>query len=123
MNLDLKQRIIAAAEEIMRTKGLAHSTTKEIARLANCSEGSLYNNFQNKEDLFIHVLRGQLPNLMPVLSSLSSRVGTRTVKQNLEEVLLAALTDYYNAMPLMAAIFFRAWLTGRHRENFKKNAI
>ena len=36
----------------MRGKGLVRATTKEIARAAGLSEGTLYNHFANKEELF-----------------------------------------------------------------------
>jgi AcrR family transcriptional regulator len=114
--LSLKERIIGAAEQVIQMQGLARTTTKEIARAAGCSEGSLYNNFANKEDVFIHVLRKQLSNLMRVLSTLVDRKGTGTVLGNLEVVANTALEDYYDAMPLMTAIFSEHDFLLRHRE-------
>ena len=54
---------IADAELVIRTHGLAKATTKEIAKTAGCSEGSLYNHFKSKDDLYLHILRGQLKML------------------------------------------------------------
>src|SRR5215210_7138434 len=47
-----RERILAAAREVMLSKGLVRATTKEIARAADLSEGTLYNHFANKEELF-----------------------------------------------------------------------
>ncbi|WP_040979364.1 TetR/AcrR family transcriptional regulator [Oceanobacillus jeddahense] len=116
--MGLRERIVEAAEQVIQMKGLARSTTKEIARVAECSEGSLYNNFESKEDVFLHVLRGQLKNLMQVLTALPERKGTRTVQENLEEVGIAALEDFYHSMPLMASIFSDPGLLLRHRKGF-----
>ncbi|WP_096190432.1 TetR/AcrR family transcriptional regulator [Evansella halocellulosilytica] len=116
--MELRERIIQAAEQVIQTKGLARTTTKEIAREAKCSEGSLYNNFTSKEEIFLHILRGQLSNLMSVLTALPERKGTGTVMGNLEELAITALEDYYNSMPLMASIFSEPTLLTRHREGF-----
>jgi AcrR family transcriptional regulator len=118
--LELRERIIQAAEQVIQTKGLSRATTKEIAREAECSEGSLYNNFESKEDVFLHVLRGQLRNLMRILSSLPQRKGTGTVRENLEKVAITALEDYYYSMPLMASVFSEPTLLMRHRDGFIK---
>ena len=56
-----------AAERVMRERGLARSTTKEIAREAGFSEGALYKHFESKEDLFVHVLAERLPPFVDVL--------------------------------------------------------
>lgn len=118
--MGLRENIIAAAVQVIRTKGLAKTTTKEVAREAGCSEGSLYNHFESKEDLFFHTLKGQLPNIMFVSGSLLQRKGTRTVSENLAELMLAALTDFTMAMPLMASIFSEPGLLSRHREGFRQ---
>ncbi|MBP1083818.1 MULTISPECIES: TetR/AcrR family transcriptional regulator [Bacillus] len=116
--MELRERIIKAAEQVIQEKGLAYTTTKEIARTAGCSEGSLYNNFESKEDVFLHVLRGQLRNFMGILKSLRDRIGNGTVRSHLDEVANAAVEDYYYSTPLMAAVFSEPGLLSRHREGF-----
>lgn len=118
INLDLKNKIAEAAEQVLLSNGLAKTTTKEIARAAGCSEGSLYNHFKNKEDIFLHVLRGQLQGLMRTLTSLQSLAGQETVRKNLEPVAFAALEDFSNSMPLICSIFSEPVMLLRHREGF-----
>jgi AcrR family transcriptional regulator len=65
-----RQRILDAADHLMRTLGLARTTTKEIARGAGCSEAALYKHFAGKEDLFVAVLQERLPPLGPLLTQL-----------------------------------------------------
>src|SRR5688572_8727604 len=43
-----RERILAAARAVMLKKGLVRATTKEIARAADVSEGTLYNHFASK---------------------------------------------------------------------------
>ena len=54
--MSTRERILTAAAEVMRTKGLARSTTKEIARASGFSEATLYKHFANQEELFLAVL-------------------------------------------------------------------
>lgn len=47
----MRDRILAAAVSVMRERGVAHTTTKEIARVAGVAEGSIYNHFADKAEL------------------------------------------------------------------------
>jgi AcrR family transcriptional regulator len=51
MNLDKKQRIIQAAEELFRTRRFHEITLEEIAREADVGKGTIYLYFSDKEDL------------------------------------------------------------------------
>lgn len=117
--MDLKNKIANAAEQVLLRNGLAKTTTKEIARAAGCSEGSLYNHFSSKEDLFVHVIRGQLKHLMRTLSSLQTMAGKETVRRNLEQVALAAMEDFNSSMSLIGSIFSEPGLLLRQREGFE----
>jgi AcrR family transcriptional regulator len=52
-----KQRLLDAAERVIRTKGLAAASTREIAREAGCADGTLYNHFSDRADLFAIINR------------------------------------------------------------------
>ncbi|HZU16911.1 MAG TPA: helix-turn-helix domain-containing protein, partial [Candidatus Dormibacteraeota bacterium] len=41
----MRERIVAAAARVIRERGVVNATTREIAREAGVSEGSLYNHF------------------------------------------------------------------------------
>ena len=51
-----RAQILEAAEAIFAAKGYHGATTREIARTADVSEGTLYNYFANKRDLFIGLM-------------------------------------------------------------------
>ncbi|KIL42396.1 TetR family transcriptional regulator [Gordoniibacillus kamchatkensis] len=119
--MDIKERILHAAEQVIRDKGLARATTKEIARIAGCSEGSLYLYFKGKDDIFLQVTRGQLlPNFKKTLVSLPKRVGTGTVQETLTEVAEAALAFYLHSMPILASVFSEPELLTGHRDGFRE---
>ena len=53
---DTKQRIVDAALAIAARKGFEQATTAEIARRARVAEGSIYNHFNTKDELLIHMV-------------------------------------------------------------------
>lgn len=121
-----RERILDAAEERMRTIGLARATTKEIARAAGCSEAALYKHFAGKEEIFVHVLKERLPPLSPLLDELTAGTdagsragggaGARTVEQNLTEVARRAARFYERSFPIAASLFAEPKLLRRHDE-------
>ncbi len=113
--METRDRILAAAVRVMRDKGLARATTKEIARAASLSEGSLYNYFASKEELFLAVLRQRPAKLFALVQALPGRAGTGTVGETLAEVARTALAFYGESIPMGASIFAEPDLLRRHR--------
>lgn len=111
-----RQIIIEATERIIQSKGLARTTTKEIAREAGCAEGTLYKHFEDKESLFLTVIRENLPDFAQLMEV--GRAGTGTVVENLEEIALAAIRYYEKLLPFVISVFAdtdllahqRAWM-------------
>jgi len=104
IKLSIRERILTAAAEVMRTKGLARSTTKEIARASGFSEATLYKHFASQEELFLAVLGERLPGFIALLlNDLPARVGRGTVPRNLQEVACAAVALYGQVIPLSGA--------------------
>ena len=101
---DTRAQLIAAAVEVVRTKGVTGMTTKEVALAAGRSEGSIYNHFTDKIDLVNHVLDAHLPTLLAVLAALPQRVGRATVRANLERVVNALLTFHAEILPVLSGV-------------------
>ena len=100
-----RDRILDAAETILRTAGYAHATTKEIAREAGYSEATLYKNFPDKTAIFVAVLRERLPSLANV-------TGDGPLEENLTRLARAALDFYLRSFPISVSVFSsRAFLT------------
>ena len=59
-----KERILAAALELFREKGLEGTTTKEVSRKAGIAEGTLFNYFKTKEDLALYFFQKETDNLI-----------------------------------------------------------
>jgi AcrR family transcriptional regulator len=114
--METRERILAAARQVIVQRGLVGATTKEIARAAGVSEGTLYNHFRNKEDLFLSTLR-QLPSgFIRLVIDLPARAGSGSVRSILTEVAQAALEFYDESVPMGGSIFADPELLQRHRE-------
>ncbi|MBM7566323.1 TetR/AcrR family transcriptional regulator [Paenibacillus sacheonensis] len=118
--MELRNKIMDAAEQVILTSGLSKTTTKEIARIAGCSEGSLYNHFKSKEDLFLQVMKKHLEGFLAVLFKLNGNRGKRTVKENLHEVARAALDYFLLSIFLTSSLFTEPSFLARHREGFQE---
>ncbi len=110
-----RDEILDAAAHVMRTRGLAHATTKEIARAAGYSEATLYKHFRDKAELFIDVLRERLPSLLPLLEAMTARAGEGTLRDNLIELTRSAVLFYQESMVMSVSVFAEPRLLAAHR--------
>ncbi|WP_067478015.1 TetR/AcrR family transcriptional regulator [Actinomadura hibisca] len=110
-----RERILDAAAETMRTRGVAHATTKEIARAAGCSEALLYKHFRDKEELLKHVMRERLPSFEEGMAP-----GTGTVAGNLTTIAHGALRFYQRSFPMMASMVAQPSLMEAARDRMSR---
>lgn len=115
---DTRYHILDAAHRVVRQRGLAGATTKEIAREAGCSEGTLYNHFQDKQDLVMCLMRERMPYLAAMLA-LPDKAGKGTVRGNLEEIAELAVDFFREVIPMTASVFSEPDLLERQREFFR----
>ncbi|MCR2783534.1 MULTISPECIES: TetR/AcrR family transcriptional regulator [unclassified Microbacterium] len=114
-----QDRILDAAARVMRERGLARTTTKEIARAAGCSEALLYKHFADKQEIFVRVLGERMP---PVRIT-SDMVGKDSVAGNLERIVEQLLAFYVQSFPIAASIFSSHDLVTAHRESMHARGV
>ncbi|WKX19331.1 MULTISPECIES: TetR/AcrR family transcriptional regulator [unclassified Streptomyces] len=115
-----RERILDAAHELMLTVGLARATTKEIARVAGCSEAALYKHYASKEELFIRVLSERLPRLTPLLRGLAAEPGRAPIEDNLTEIARQAALFYEQSFPIAASLYAQPQLKRRHDDTMRE---
>ena len=115
-----RERILDAAAKLMRSQGLARTTTKAIATALGLSEPALYRHFASKEELFLVVLRERLPGFIGALKDLPGRVGRGAVGVTLEEICRAALAFFTETIPMAGSLFSEPALLGRHRDALRE---
>ncbi|MDT5114462.1 MAG: hypothetical protein QOE30_201 [Mycobacterium sp.] len=121
VSVSTRDRMLDAAAHVMRTRGLARATTKEIAKEAGYSEAALYKHFRDKTDIFLAVLTERVPSTLgAVLGRLEHCVGERSVTETLQDISLAALGFYHETFVMAAAVFSEPHLLAAHRAAVKE---
>ena len=69
---DFRQTILDATRRIIDERGLQAATTRNIAELAGCAEGTIYRHFEDKHELFLELFAGSSPEFL--ISSLFCRL-------------------------------------------------
>jgi len=109
--MSTRERILDAAAEILRTRGVVHATTKEIAQATGVSEPTLYKYFGDKERLLLAVLEERVPGL----SRVSVRPGEGDIEENLAELAHAILDFYQRSIPMLGALLADPERMAAHR--------
>ena len=99
---ETRQKILEATERLIKLKGLARVTTKEIAREIGLSEGALYRHFEHKEEVFFAIIAQHLPTFLGTFEA--HLPGTENIQSNLKVILMAAM-DYFDKLIPMSASF------------------
>jgi AcrR family transcriptional regulator len=111
-----RDRILDGALEVMRSRGLARATIKEIARAAGVSEALIYKLFTDKTDLLLCVFAERLPWGMALREDVTDHVGKRTVAANLTRMLIEIEQIFDASMPIAMALFSDVELMAREVE-------
>ncbi len=113
---DTPERLIEAAEQILRELGLSHLSTREVARKAGVAEGALYHHFEDKNALLLAVIARHGPQYFEEIRNLPLMVGQRTLRENLNEVAWVIYAFQRQAMPITCSLFADTKLLVRHRQ-------
>jgi AcrR family transcriptional regulator len=108
--METRDRILDAAAELMRTRGIVRTTTKEIAKAAGFSEATLYKHFRDKEELLLRVLRERMPGFARV----EITPGENRVEDNVWRLMRSSLDFYREAFPMLASLLSEPQLMAAH---------
>lgn len=120
---DTREKLIAAAETVLRERGLAHLSTREVARTAGVAEGALYHHFADKNALLLAVIGKHGPQYLETIRGLPLQVGLRTVRANLDEVAWGFYGFHRHAIPITCSLFADVALLARHRQILRANRV
>ncbi|MEU6720334.1 helix-turn-helix domain-containing protein [Nonomuraea sp. NPDC046802] len=96
-----RQRILDAAARLLRERGLARLTTREIALAADAAEGSITKNFGGKVGLLISLLSQELPE-SGAWREAATPPGERPMRDVLIDLLDRGIAYYAASLPLVA---------------------
>jgi AcrR family transcriptional regulator len=90
------QQILEAARAVFLDHGFTKASTVEIARRAGVSEGSIFNRFPTKDDLFRAAMDDELP---PVLTLVERFVGKGDMRGNLVRITVESIRFLNQFLP------------------------
>lgn len=114
--MNTRDRILDAAAELMRTRGIIRTTTKEIAKAAGFSEATLYKHFRDKEELLLRVLRERMPGFARVRMT----PGEGSVEDNLFQLIRGSLDFYREAFPMLGSLLSEPQLMAAHHSSISR---
>jgi AcrR family transcriptional regulator len=94
-------QILEATHRLLRERGLAGTTTRAIAELAGCAEGSIYRYFPDKHALFHEIVHTRFAQHIQLMMTLPDRAGRETVERNLVRVAAGAIEFYRGIVPMV----------------------
>lgn len=105
MERDTKAKILEAAAQLLRDKGISGTTTREIARAAGLSDAAIYSHFKSRADLLNALIPASLLDYYRgSADAFLKRVGKGTIKGNLRFLMNLARDFYTEASPKIALI-------------------
>ncbi len=114
-----KAKMVAAAEALLRKRGIGGATTRAIAEAVSCSEGAIYVHFRDRLELLVAVLQQALPEMLVPLHALEKRIGTGTPGQNLAVALTGLLRFHDRVGPMLCALITEPELLQRFRQSLE----
>ena len=110
--------ILDAAAEVIRTRGLANATTREIAKAAGYSEATLYKHFAGKIELLLAVLHERTPGLARLARAVQD--ADEDLATGLTAIANAMITFYTDTFPMLASIFSDPSILAAHTSDMRK---
>lgn len=117
---DFRETILEATRRIIDERGLQAATTRNIAELAGCAEGTIYRHFEDKHDLFLELFVGSAPEFIDLIRVLPSLAGDAPVRETLGRVAVAALRFYRAVLPFVGGSIVDPELRAVQRDRFNR---
>lgn len=119
----VRGHILAAAYHVISHAGLAGTTTRAVAEEAGIGAGTLYNYFDNRQQLVVQSIVHRAHVLVRPLARLPSRAGAGTVEDNLVKFAAEIIGILGEIVPLIAATFSDRELLGSLWNEFESDGL
>jgi AcrR family transcriptional regulator len=100
----IQPRIVAAGIELFADLGYFGVTTRDLAKRAKTTEGSIYRLFKTKEGLFAEALKVVIDRALdPAKFLLMLFEQERDAKQDMTSIITGVMQQWYNSIPQKSA--------------------
>ena len=106
-DIGARDRLLAAAAELFSRKGYSATTTREIVASAGVTKPVLYYYFQNKEGLYLELMRRAMARFEEVVNTCLTGTGTtRERLLSLCDHVFALFMEHIEVVRLMYSIYY-----------------
>ena len=106
-DIGARDRLLVAAAELFSRKGYAATTTREIVASAGVTKPVLYYYFQNKEGIYLELMRKALAGFEEVVNACLTGAGTaRERLLSICDQVFALFMDHIEVVRLMYSIYY-----------------
>jgi AcrR family transcriptional regulator len=116
-----REKILDAAASIMSERGLANTTTRQIAAVSGFSEAAIYKHFVGKMDLMVAVLQERSIGFALLAAALEDRSGS--TEDRLTAVGRAAIAFYHDNFPMLGSIFADRTVLAAHKDELRQRGL
>src|SRR5437868_5854793 len=102
-----KERILQAALQLFREKGIERTTTRQVSKQAGIAEGTLFNYFKTKEDLALYFFQKETEDLIKWYQA-EKRLQKAPLSEKLFAIIHRQLEYIAPYEDFIGAVFFRA---------------
>ena len=103
-----RQRLLAAAKQLVTERGYDAATVRDIAAAADLSTGAVFASFSDKADLFNEVIIADYAALLGRMNAVAA--GENSTPATLLKLLALAYAYYFEELPLVQAAIGFSWL-------------
>lgn len=120
--LQTRQRLLAAAKQLVTERGYDAATVRDIAAAADLSTGAVFASFSDKADLFNEVILADYAALLQRMDAVVAE--ENSARATLIKLLALAYAFHFEELPLVQAAIGFSWLRDaaverRNREGVK----
>jgi len=116
-----RHQILEAAVKVFSEKGFEGSTTKEIAKKARVSEGTIFRYFKTKKDILLNLINILTEkSLFQFIEDVEQGLDTREALKNLLKLHYRLIIQNFE---LLKIIFYEIQFHKELREEFYKNVV
>jgi AcrR family transcriptional regulator len=116
-----REKILDAAASIMSLRGLANTTTRQIATASGFSEATIYKHFVSKLDVMVAVLQERSSGFTLFTAALLDRSGS--IEDRLAAIGRAAMKFYSANFPIFGSLFADPTVLAAHKHELREQGL
>ena len=107
LDMAVRHRLLSAATELFSRKGYSATTTREIVAASEVTKPVLYYYFQNKEGIYLELIRGAYAKFDTLLDTSRSEKGSATARLlRLSDQIFSLFMENIEVAKLMYSIYY-----------------